>query len=214
MRGFGANANEKEKENASATEPSRFESWTVVDGKVSRPTPRRASPFPFDVDGLSMEELMGYEAGVHVGCHAHARLWRNVGTAQGGVPLGNVVRGGGFRGIPDATDSRDDSDVFEAFGGSYRRETDTSAEPHDDFFFEQYVINETEDDAGVVDIDDELDFEDGAVLELEPMDEYDDEDALDAAAMALLSGQRLDRLPKGLPAAMVRRFNARRRNAG
>ena len=94
--------------------------------------------------------------------------------------------------------------MFEAFGGSYRRETDTSAEPHDDFFFEQYVINETEDDAGVVDIDDEFDLEDGAVLELEPMDEYDDEDALDAAAMALLSGQRLDRLPKGLPAAMVR----------
>ena len=44
-----------------------------------------------------------------------------------------------------------------------------------------------------------FDLEDGAVLELEPMDEYDDEDALDAAAMALLSGQRLDRLPKGLP---------------
>ena len=206
VKGFGANANEKEKENANATEPSRFESWTVVDGKVSAPDAKEGtSPFPFDVDGLSMEELMGYEAQGFMSdvtrMPGFGETWERLKAAYLSEMSSEAADSGG---IPDATDSRDDSDVFEAFGGSYRRETDTSAEPHDDFFFEQYVINETEDDAGVVDIDDELDFEDGAVLELEPMDEYDDEDALDAAAMALLSGQRLDRLPKGLPAAMVR----------
>ena len=65
VKGFGANANANEKanENANGTEPSRFESWTVVDGKVSAPDAKEGtSPFPFDVDGLSMEELMSYEA--------------------------------------------------------------------------------------------------------------------------------------------------------
>ena len=208
MKGFGANANANEKanENANGTEPSRFESWTVVDGKVSAPDAKEGtSPFPFDVDGLSMEELMSYEAQGFMSdvtrMPGFGATWERLKAAYLSEMSSEAADSGG---IPDATDSRDDSDVFEAFGGSYRRETDTSAEPHDDFFFEQYVINETEDDAGVVDIDDEFDLEDGAVLELEPMDEYDDEDALDAAAMALLSGQRLDRLPKGLPAAMVR----------
>lgn len=208
VKGFGANANANEKanENANGTEPSRFESWTVVDGKVSAPDAKEGtSPFPFDVDGLSMEELMSYEAQGFMSdvtrMPGFGATWERLKAAYLSEMSSEAADSGG---IPDATDSRDDSDVFEAFGGSYRRETDTSAEPHDDFFFEQYVINETEDDAGVVDIDDEFDLEDGAVLELEPMDEYDDEDALDAAAMALLSGQRLDRLPKGLPAAMVR----------
>jgi hypothetical protein len=104
--------------------------------------------------------------------------------------------------------------VFEAFGGKRSRNASTSSgerrEPHDEYFFEKYVINETDGDAGIVDLDDldELfdDDDDGGAFDIEDLLSDDDDDIvvdLDAAAMALLDGRRLDQLPKGLPAAMV-----------
>lgn len=204
-RGFGADANAIGNGIANGNATSGFESWTVVDGKVSAPDAKEGnSPFPFDVDGLSMEELMSYEAQGFMTDFMRMPSFGENWERLKATYLSEIETEAGSS--SSSSSSSSDSDVFEAFGGLYRRETDTSSEPHDDFFFEQYVINETEDDAGAIDIDDELDLDDGAVLELEPMDDDDyddDEDALDAAAMALLSGRRLDRLPKGLPAAMV-----------
>ena len=86
-------------------------------------------------------------------------------------------------------------------------------EPHDEYFFEKYVINETDGDAGIVDRSDDRydelfddDDDDGGAFDIEDLLSDDDDDIvvdLDAAAMALLDGRRLDQLPKGLPAAMV-----------
>ena len=94
---------EREREGERKRERNRTVSFRILDcrgregvrarrqgGHVALPLRRRRS-----LHG-GADELRG--AGVHVGIHAHARLWRDVGTAQGGVPLGNVVRGGGFRG--------------------------------------------------------------------------------------------------------------------
>ena len=41
-----------------------FDDWKVVDGVVSAPGAGKdpSSPFPFAIDGMSMDELVSYEA--------------------------------------------------------------------------------------------------------------------------------------------------------
>ena len=47
---------------AAAAEKSGFASWSVRNGRVVAPDMKNSlSPFPFDVDGISMDELMSYE---------------------------------------------------------------------------------------------------------------------------------------------------------
>ena len=179
---------------------SVFASWQVRDGRVSAPEMKNGvSPFPFDVDGISMEELLSYEAQGFM-----ADFKRMPGFEANWARLKAQHRGELSETEGFEAERAVDEDVFEAFGGVYKRggeggsDDKPSREPHDDFFFEKYVINETADDSDVIDLDD---FE--GLLEGEDMDDYEDEDALDAAAMAMLSGRRLDALPKGLPAAVL-----------
>jgi hypothetical protein len=59
------------------------------------------------------------------------------------------------RGAQEAEELLDeavDQDVFEAFGGLHRRSGASRKEPHDDYYFDKFVVNETEDDSDVIDL--------------------------------------------------------------
>ena len=219
-----------------------FAGWRVSNGTVrvsaSSGLAAPPNPFPFDVDGVSMEELLSYERQGFMAefnnTPGFKETWARL-KAEHAKNNGKETDGGGYA---EGTTIRDetrlskdedaarasgeiakdlksaDPDVFEAFGGKRSRNASTSSgerrEPHDEYFFEKYVINETDGDAGIVDLDDldELfdDDDDGGAFDIEDLLSDDDDDIvvdLDAAAMALLDGRRLDQLPKGLPAAMV-----------
>ena len=196
-----------------------FAGWRVSNGTVRVETTnasassarsnasqeQTANPFPFDVDGVRMEELLSYERQGFMADFARtpgfAETWARLKAAHAAEDRGRSDRGGSDLGA--------DPDVFEAFGGSRGAERAAARgarrEPRDEYFFEKFVINETDGDAGIIDLDD-LDDEDDA-FELEDLLGDDDDDGvvvdLDAAAAALLNGGGPDRAPKGLPAAMA-----------
>ena len=231
----------RDADEANAAE-NAFAGWRVSNGTVrvsaSSGAAAPPNPFPFDVDGVSMEELLSYERQGFMAefnnTPGFKQTWLRL-KAEHTANNGKETDGGGYA---EGTTIRDetrlskdevaaaasgeiakdlksaDPDVFEAFGGTRSRNASTSSgerrEPHDEYFFEKYVINETDGDAGIVDLDDldELfdDDDDGGAFDIEDLLSDDDDDIvvdLDAAAMALLDGRRLDQLPKGLPAAMV-----------
>ena len=208
-----------------------FAGWRVSNGavRVSRgETSADASvslgsnpnPFPFDVDGVSMEELLSYERQGFMAefkntpgfAETWARLKAEHAASESETETEKTER---LSERLAAAPSEGDPDVFEAFGGKGARRPGASRrEPHDEYFFEKYVINETDGDAGVVDLDDLEAFDDDDdAFDLEKAlsddDDDDDDDGfvvdLDAAAAALLDGGRgrIDRAAKGLPAAMV-----------
>ena len=217
-----------------------FAGWRVSDGAVrvsaSSGLAAPPNPFPFDVDGVSMAELLSYERQGFMAefnnTPGFKETWARLkaehaangketnGVAAEGTTIRDETRTSKDEAAARASGemAKDlqsaDPDVFEAFGGKRSRNASTSSgerrEPHDEYFFEKYVINETDGDAGIVDLDDldELfdDDDDGGAFDIEDLLSDDDDDIvvdLDAAAMALLDGRRLDQLPKGLPAAMV-----------
>jgi len=197
---------------------------TSADASVSGSNP---NPFPFDVDGVSMEELLSYE---RQGFMAEFKNTPGFAETWARLKAEHAASESETNAAPRETEtekterlseklaaapSEGDPDVFEAFGGKGARRPGASRrEPHDEYFFEKYVINETDGDAGVVDLDDLEAFDDDDdAFDLEKAlsddDDDDDDDGfvvdLDAAAAALLDGGRgrIDRAAKGLPAAMV-----------
>ena len=193
-----------------SSKQSGFQTWSVKNGVVNAPNgddfTDQNSPFPFNVDGVSMEELLSYETQGFMADFAD----RTPGFTEVWDRLKNENEKGSGMGNESRSDSQSDPDVFEAFGGLKKDALKKSREPRDEYFFEQYVINETlGDDGGIIDLDDlddvfDLDDEDGVDLELLSALEDDDDDfSIDAAAMAMLNGRRLDQFPKGLPAAML-----------
>jgi len=213
-----------------------FAGWRVSNGAVrvsrTRETSADASvsgsnpnPFPFDVDGVSMEELLSYERQGFMAefknTPGFAETWARLKAEHAASESETDTRNPRETEIERlserlaAAPSEGDPDVFEAFGGKGARRPGASRrEPHDEYFFEKYVINETDGDAGIVDLDDleAFDDDDDDAFDLENAlsdDDDDDDDGfvvdLDAAAAALLDGGRgrIDRAAKGLPAAMV-----------
>ena len=193
---------------------------TSADASVSGSNP---NPFPFDVDGVSMEELLSYERQGFMAefknTPGFAETWARLKAEHAASTSSETTNASPkeTERLPErlaAAPSEGDPDVFEAFGGKGARRPGASRrEPHDEYFFEKYVINETDGDAGVVDLDDlEVFDDDDDAFDLEKAlsdDDDDDDDGfvvdLDAAAAALLDGGRgrMDRAAKGLPAAMV-----------
>jgi len=162
-----------------------FDEWTVVDGVVSAPGAGRdpASPFPFAIDGMSMDELVSYERRgfmkEYLKAPGFAANWARLKSEHG-------VREG-TEGPPNEEGGTDGG--FKGFGtGSVR----DASEPRDEFYFDKYVINE---DAGsMIDVDElieGLEEDDDAQFDLEELREGD---ALTDAAMALLGGRRLNEL--------------------
>ena len=210
---------------------SAFAGWRVSNGavRVSREAGEAGdasvaqNPFPFDVDGVSMEELLSYERQGFMADFArvpgfgetwarlkaeHAASRSDTADERAEVEASDEAS---REDDDDAADDDDaDPDVFEAFGGTRARNAAARSrrrEPRDEYFFEKFVINETDGDAGIIDLDDLDDLDDGDdAFDLEDVLSDDDDGVvvdLDAAAAAPLDGRRLDRLPKGLPAAMV-----------
>ena len=196
---------------------------TSADAAVSGSNPNPENPFPFDVDGVSMEELLSYERQGFMAefknTPGFAETWARLKAEHAASTSSETTNASPkeTERLPErlaAAPSEGDPDVFEAFGGKGAPRPGASRrEPHDEYFFEKYVINETDGDAGVVDLDDLEAFDDDDdAFDLENAlsdDDDDDDDGfvvdLDAAAAALLDGGRgrIDRAAKGLPAAMV-----------
>ena len=196
---------------------------TSADAAVSGSNPNPENPFPFDVDGVSMEELLSYERQGFMAefknTPGFAETWARLKAEHAASTSSETTNASPkeTERLPErlaAAPSEGDPDVFEAFGGKGAPRPGASRrEPHDEYFFEKYVINETDGDAGVVDLDDLEAFDDDDdAFDLEKAlsdDDDDDDDGfvvdLDAAAAALLDGGRgrIDRAAKGLPAAMV-----------
>ena len=181
-------------------------------GVVSAPL-SADSPFPFDVNGVSMDELMSYEARGFMAEFARlpgfAENWARL-KAEAAAEAAEEETGE----TRDASDSAASlADALEELRAASEAATliGRPIEPRDDFFFDRWVVNETVDgDAAALDLDD-FDLDDVEAFELEEM--LDDEDALDAAAASLLSDRsRRDpgfdleggfRIPKGLPASAL-----------
>ena len=197
---------------ASSAPRSEFETWRVRGGVVSAPL-SADSPFPFDVNGVSMDELMSYEARGFMAEFARlpgfAENWARL-KAEAAAEAAEEETGE----ARDASDSAASlADALEELRAASEAATLIGGpnEPRDDFFFDRWVVNETVDgDAAALDLDD-FDLDDVEAFELEEM--LDDEDALDAAAASLLSDRsRRDpgfdleggfRIPKGLPASAL-----------
>ena len=166
-----------------------FDEWKVVDGVVSAPGAGRdpASPFPFAIDGMSMDELVSYER-------------RGFMTEYLKAPgfAANWARLKSEHGVLEGTDE----EGFKGFGtGAVRN----ASEPRDEFYFDKYVINE---DAGsIIDVDELVEGleEDDEQYDLEELREGD---ALTDAAMALLGGRRLNELTPEMRADVEKSLKA------
>ena len=167
-----------------------FDEWKVVDGVVSAPGAGRdpASPFPFAIDGMSMDELVSYERRgfmtEYLKAPGFAANWARL-KSEHGLKLEGT-----------------DEEGFKGFGtGAVRN----ASEPRDEFYFDKYVINE---DAGsIIDVDELIEGleEDDEEYDLEELREGD---ALTDAAMALLGGRRLNELTPEMRAEVEKSLKA------
>ena len=170
-----------------------FDDWKVVDGVVSAPGAGKdpSSPFPFAIDGMSMDELVSYEARGFM-----SEYFKAPGFSA------NWSRLKSEHGVLEGTDE----EGFKGFGtGSVRN----ASEPRDEFYFDKYVINEGDDVGDVIDIDELIEgFDDEELGDEFELEELDEEDALTSAAMALLGGRRLNELSPEMRAEVEKSLKA------
>jgi len=163
---------------------SGFFAWHVENGivRASHGEQRddQTSPFPFNVNGVSMEELLDYET--RFGFVAEFS-GKTIGFAEVWERMKKENELGDGRTNDSSKDSSTVSSKDSGRTDQKPKDAKKRREPRDAYFFEQYVINETWGDAGDTGIIDLDDFDDAFDLD-------DDDDEIDG--LDLFGGELTD----------------------